>query len=339
MAESNADAASLLDALPDAAATLGRDGRVVLANLALQMLFGTRVQGRTVLELTRSAEAGQAVVTALAGRATRLELTLPVARKTLQVSVSPLPEGALFCARDITESKRMEHARRDFVANASHELRTPVTAICGAAETLLAGAVNQPQDARAFVEMISRHADRLSRLTQELLDLSRIESGDWKVALEPLELAPLGHACLELLRSKAAEKHITLKDELPGQLWALADRRALEQVLVNLLDNAVKYTPARGTVRLYAERVEGPEPHVQLWVVDSGPGIERHHLPRLFERFYRADAGRARDAGGTGLGLAIVKHLVQAQGGEVGVESDHTGSRFWVRLAAAEAPL
>ncbi len=323
------DVANLLEALPDASAMLGPDGKVTRANRAMGQLFGTSVLGRTVLELTRNADAGQAVVAALTGKASRFEIVLPAARRTLLVFLSPLTPGALFVARDITEAKRMELARRDFVANASHELRTPVTAICGAAETLLSGAVDHPQDARGFVEMISRHAERLSRLTQELLDLSRIESGEWQVGTEVLELGSLAHGTVELLRTKAKDKHITLRSEVESGIQVMADRRALEQVLVNLLDNAVKYTPSGGVVRVRADR-EGQR--VAIWVIDTGPGIERHHLPRLFERFYRADRGRARDAGGTGLGLAIVKHLAQAMGGEVGVDSDRTGSRFWVRL-------
>lgn len=325
-------AQSLIEALPDGCALLDLQGRIRHANRPFTALFDARVEGRTLLELTRSVDADAAVQAALGGRQRRLELVLPVARRTLLCWASPLEGGALFGARDVTEAKRMELARRDFVANASHELRTPVTAICGAAETLLAGAVDQAADARMFVEMISRHADRLSRLTQELLDLSRIESGEWQVKVEPLDASALCRSTLELFRSRALSKSQELVDELPSPLMVQGDRRALEQVLVNLLDNAVKYSPQSARIRLSAEVADG---HTTLSVHDSGPGIERHHLERLFERFYRADGGRARDAGGTGLGLAIVKHLAQAQGGEVGVDSGRTGSRFWIRLRSS----
>jgi two-component system phosphate regulon sensor histidine kinase PhoR len=237
----------------------------------------------------------------------------------------------LVLLRDVTDARRAEATRRDFVANASHELRTPIAAIRAAAETLLSGAVEDPAAGRAFVEIVARHAERLSRLTQDLLDLSRIESRQWTFEPAPVELAPLARQVLELFGTAARGKGIALRTEIPAGATVRADARALEQVLVNLVDNAVKYTAA-GSVTLAASRDD------DRWVVsvaDTGPGIERHHLPRLFERFYRVDSGRSRDQGGTGLGLSIVKHLVQGMGGEVGVESGAGGTRFWLRLPAA----
>jgi two-component system phosphate regulon sensor histidine kinase PhoR len=204
-----------------------------------------------------------------------------------------------------------------------------VTAISAAAETLLDGGMQLDEQARSFVQVIARHAERLKRLTDDLLDLSRLETGVWKPTLGPVQLAPLGAAVIELYRASADEKQITLGSDVPENLRARADRRALEQILVNLLDNAIKFTPPRGRVTLLGD---GLGPAVMLSVVDTGPGIEPQHQPRIFERFYRADAGRSRDQGGTGLGLAIVKHLTQSQGGEVGVESNKGGSRFWVKL-------
>jgi two-component system phosphate regulon sensor histidine kinase PhoR len=180
--------------------------------------------------------------------------------------------------------------------------------------------------------MIARQAERLARLTQDLLDLSRIESGQWTMQLDRVELAPLVRSVVDLQAGRAAEKRLSLQAAIDPGLAVLADARALEHVVVNLVDNAVKYTPAGGAVSVGAEPGERG---VVLAVADSGPGIPAHHLPRLFERFYRADHGRGREQGGTGLGLAIVKHLVQAQGGEVGVESGPAGSRFWVRLPGA----
>jgi two-component system phosphate regulon sensor histidine kinase PhoR len=238
----------------------------------------------------------------------------------------------LLTLRDVTEAKRAEAMRRDFVANASHELRTPVSAIRGAAETLLAGALQDPEAAARFVDMIARHAERLARLTEDLLDLSRIESGQWEMRLERVELAPLAQSVLDLHADRAAEKQLKLVRDVPAEAAAVADARALEQVLVNLVDNAVKYTPPGGAVTVRAHAEPG---RALIEVVDTGPGIERHHLARLFERFYRADPGRSRDQGGTGLGLAIVKHLAQAQKGDVGVESGSGGTRFWVSLPLA----
>jgi two-component system, OmpR family, phosphate regulon sensor histidine kinase PhoR len=201
-----------------------------------------------------------------------------------------------------------------------------------AAETLLLGALQDPAAARNFVEMIARQADRLARLTRDLLDLSRIESGQWTMQLAPVDVDLALKSVGDLVAPQAREKGVEVRREPVPGLSVRADPRALEHVLVNLLDNAVKYTPPGGKVTLSAAGEEG---RVLLSVADSGPGIERHHLARLFERFYRADAGRSRHQGGTGVGLAIVKHLVQAQGGEVGVESGSGGSRFWVRLPAA----
>jgi two-component system phosphate regulon sensor histidine kinase PhoR len=321
----------ILAALPDAAAVVGKDGRVRAANAALEAFAPHgRAIGLSPIEITRSAELGEAVRRALEGTGRALELVLPVRRRHLQVQVAPLLRGeVLLLLRDVTDARRAEATRRDFVANASHELRTPVSAIRGAAETLLAGAMADPEAARQFTEMIARQAERLSRLTQDLLDLSRVESGQWVMQLERLELQPIVQAVLGLHATRAAQKGVSLTSAVAPGVAALADGRALEHVLVNLVDNAIKYTPSGGKVTLSAE---AGERDVVLSVLDSGPGIDAHHLPRLFERFYRADPGRGREHGGTGLGLAIVKHLVEAQGGEVGVESGAAGSRFWVRL-------
>lgn len=326
---------TLIEALPTAAGIFGSNGRLVLVNRMLDLLAANgRSTGMTALELTRSTELAEAVQVAIQGVARRFELSLPARQRTFLVQLSPLQPGrALLILRDLTESKLMEAARRDFVANASHELRTPVTAIGGAAETLLTGAVDDPETARRFVEMIARHADRLSRLTQDLLDLSKIESGERGVQVKPLELCGFARDVLEFFRPRAEERSIDLRNEVAAGINVLADRHALEQSVVNLVDNALKYTPPEGRVVLRAEQ-DGST--AIITITDSGPGIERQHLPRIFERFYRADSGRARVAGGNGLGLAIVKHLVQAQGGEVGVDSDRKGSRFWIRLPVAQ---
>jgi two-component system, OmpR family, phosphate regulon sensor histidine kinase PhoR len=324
----------LLSAFPDPSALLGRDGRVRVANSAFEALSPRgRAAGLTPLEIMRSAELAEAVHRAIEGHARHLELETPAARRTWLAQLSPLLRGeVLLILRDVTEAKRAEAVRRDFVANASHELRTPVAAIRGAAETLLGGALDDPQSAHRFVDMVSRQAERLQRLTKDLLDLSRIESGQWTLDLHRVELAPLFDLVLDLHAERAVEKSINLSSEVADGLGARADPRALEQVLVNLVDNAVKFTPKDGTVTL---RAATEMDRIVLSVVDTGPGIDRHHLARLFERFYRVDPGRSREQGGTGLGLAIVKHLAQAQGGDVGVESGSGGSRFWVRLPAA----
>ena len=320
----------LLSALPDAAALVDRDGVVRLANAAFDALApGSRASGLTPLEVIRSAELAEAVRRALEGTPRRLEVVLQ--HHAYLANLAPLLRGeVLLLLRDVTDSKRAEATRRDFVANASHELRTPISAIRAAAETLQGGALADPASATSFVDIIVRHAERLSRLTQDLLDLSRIESRQWKLQPVPVEVGPVARQVLDLLAAPAREKSLELALTLPEGVRVQADPRALEQVLVNLVENAVKYT-STGGVTVSAAR-DGA-----AWIVavqDTGTGIERHHLPRIFERFYRVDAGRSRDQGGTGLGLAIVKHLVQGMGGEVGVESDAGGSRFWVRLQA-----
>ncbi|TMA46183.1 MAG: two-component sensor histidine kinase [Deltaproteobacteria bacterium] len=317
----------MLEAVPGAAALLEVGGRMVARNAGMTRLLG---RAATVLEATRSSELQDVCARGLAGWPQRRELTLPALDLQVEAHVAPLTHArALLVLRDLTAERRADRVRRDFIANASHELRTPVTAIRAAAETLLDGGLELPDQAREFVRMISRHAARLSRLTDDLLDLSRLETGDWKPQTGPVQLAPLSDAVLELFRDAAGEKEIVLSADVPERLRANADRRALEQILVNLLDNAVKFTPKGGHVTLLGD---GLGPAVMLSVVDTGPGIEPEHQPRIFERFYRADAGRSRELGGTGLGLAIVKHLAHAMGGEVGLESSANGSRFWLRL-------
>ncbi len=321
----------LLAAIPDAAALVSREGWVRASNAAFDTLAATgRAAGLTPLEITRSAELSEAVKRALEGTARRLDLT--IGRRAFVAHLAPLLRGeVLVLLRDVTDARRAEAARRDFVANASHELRTPVTAIRAAAETLLSGALDDPSAARGFVEIIARHAERLSNLTQDLLDLSRIETRQWPIEMANVDAAVVARQALDAVAEAAREKGLAVTSEVKSGTGLRADARALEQVLVNLVDNAVKYT-AQGSVVVRATLEQGD------WVLsvdDTGPGIEAHHLTRIFERFYRVDTGRSRDQGGTGLGLAIVKHLVQAMGGEVGVESGAEGSRFWVRLRAA----
>jgi two-component system phosphate regulon sensor histidine kinase PhoR len=321
----------LLAAVPEAAAVVGTDGRVRVSNTAFDRLVpGGRAAGLTILEATRNAELSEATRRALEGTARRLDLALgPLSFLGI---LSPLLRGeVLLVLRDVTEAKRLEATRKDFVANASHELRTPISAIRAAAETLLSGAVDDPAPARSFVEIIARHAERLSRLTSDLLDLSRIESRQWQLESAPVDVALLSRQVVDLLAGAAKEKSLALRTEVPDGTVVKGDARALEQVLVNLVENGVKYT-GEGNVTVAAAREDD---RIVISVSDTGPGIDRHHLPRIFERFYRVDAGRSREQGGTGLGLAIVKHLVQAMGGDVGVESGAGGTRFWVRLAAA----
>jgi two-component system phosphate regulon sensor histidine kinase PhoR len=218
------------------------------------------------------------------------------------------------------------------VANASHELPTPVAAIVGVAETLAAGAADDPAARRSFLDILTRHAQRLSRLTADLLDIARLEAG-YKPRVETLQADAVVDTVLSTLRIKAADKEIALTSTVPADLAIAAERAAVEQILTNLVENAIKYTPAGGTVTVTAERRSN---QVLLCVTDTGAGIPPDHHNRVFERFYRVDDARSRDMGGTGLGLAIVKHLALANRGDVRVESElGKGSKFIVTLPRA----
>jgi two-component system phosphate regulon sensor histidine kinase PhoR len=226
--------------------------------------------------------------------------------------------GVVAVFHDVTEIRRLERMRRDFVANVSHELKTPLTAIRGYAETLASGGV--PQDrVRSFLEVILRHADRLGALIDDLLQLSRIESRKLELHPTEVDVVRVARSLLRDLAPRLAEKGHAAEVVDAGAVAARADERALEQVLMNLLDNAIKYTDPEGRITV---TVRASPARVWVVVSDTGIGIPRADLPRVFERFYRVDKARSRELGGTGLGLSIVKHLVQALGGEVHVESE-----------------
>jgi two-component system phosphate regulon sensor histidine kinase PhoR len=228
---------------------------------------------------------------------------------------------------DVTELRRLERVRQDFVANVSHEFKTPLTAIQGFAETLLAGALDDPNNNRRFLEIIRDHATRLARLTDDLLKLARIEVGKLEVEFSPLGLTELIEGCAEVTLLKANRKQITLDIRTtPGLSPVRGDASLLREVLQNLLDNAIQYTPPGGRIQVSA--AAGAREAV-ITVADTGIGIPLADQERIFERFYRVDAARSREAGGTGLGLSIAKHIVEAHGGRLWVESavGH-GSKF-----------
>jgi two-component system, OmpR family, phosphate regulon sensor histidine kinase PhoR len=269
------------------------------------------------------------------------ELSLPPSRQVL-ARAAPVKStgGTILVMLDITEMRRLEKVRRDFVANVSHELRTPVSVIQANAETLLDGALTHPTRGPEFLSAILRNAQRLARLVSDLLDLSRIESGHFTLEIQPTQVASAVNRAVESIRGLAARKRLTVDASIETNLEVLADSSAFDQILTNLIVNAVKYTPEDGHVEIRAERASaallGGESTIVIDVCDDGAGIEPRHRLRIFERFYRVDPGRSRDMGGTGLGLSIVKHLVGAMRGEVGVtESPTGGSVFRVILPAA----
>jgi two-component system, OmpR family, phosphate regulon sensor histidine kinase PhoR len=238
---------------------------------------------------------------------------------------------------DVTELRRLEQVRTEFVANVSHELRTPLTAIQGYLETLLAGALEERENARRFLEIVFRHTERLGRLLNDLTDLSNIELGRVSLKLAPTRLDEIVDAVLAIMGPKATSGRVTLLSQLPADLPpVLADRDRLVQVVINLVDNAVKYTPEGGRVTVEARA--GRDDQVDVSVTDTGVGIPPLDLPRITERFYRVDKARSRELGGTGLGLAIVKHLVFAHGGQLRIESEPgRGTTVHVLLTSAGA--
>lgn len=303
--------------------------RAALALLSLS----TEHDGPTLAERIPIPTLHELVARALAGHPERREFeTLTDPPRQLLAYASPLrnQQGAVVVMHDVTEIRRLERIRRDFVANVSHELRTPVSIIRLNAETLLDGALEKPEVARKFLEAQMRSADRLAALVSDLLEISRIEAGTYEIQVDFIRVAPIVLRIVESVQQIAAEKQQRITCDVPAELGAWADPQALEHVLLNLVDNAVKYTPPGGQIQV---RVRAEGERVRIEVEDNGPGIEQRHRARIFERFYRVDRGRSREVGGTGLGLAIVKHLAEAMDGAVGVDpASPQGSIFWVLL-------
>jgi two-component system phosphate regulon sensor histidine kinase PhoR len=334
---------AVLDGMAEGIWVTDAEGTVLRHNDALRGMLppsGGAIIGQRPLALIRNEALHEAVMRAChEGATSRLELTLEgLFPRTLAIRVAPLGKdlpGSAAVFHDVTELRRLEKVRKDFVANVSHELRTPITAIRGYAETLQDGALKDPQVAPQMVEIIHRQSERLSELVEDLLELSRLETREVKLERAEVPLAVAATRAADTVRPKAGTKRIAVKLHVPAELVARGDERAVEQVLLNLLDNAVKYTPAGGQVNVLGTLEDG---RCVVRVKDSGLGIEPKHLSRIFERFYRVDKGRSRDTGGTGLGLAIVKHLVGAMEGEVKVESQpNEGSTFTIFLPAAAA--
>jgi two-component system phosphate regulon sensor histidine kinase PhoR len=332
----------ILASMQEGVLLLDRDGHIFVLNPSLRemLLLGPDSVGKTVLGVVRHTELKELLDL---GRRSSEPVTREIDFGTIQprrllVRAAQLPGdqgGLLAVFVDVTEVRRLESLRREFVANVSHELRTPVTAVRSAAETLQNAASDDPAASKMFLSIIERNAERLHDLVEDLLDLSRIESRGLKLSMEPLSVDAVYDQVLSLFSERAAKRGAALENEATDELPRIyADRRALEHVLTNLVDNAVKYCPSGTTIRL---RAIAHDQDVELLVEDDGPGIEQRHLPRLFERFYRVDAGRSRDIGGTGLGLSIVKHLVEAMGGTVHVESaPGVGTKFGVVLKVGQ---
>ncbi|MFZ0285725.1 MAG: ATP-binding protein, partial [Terriglobales bacterium] len=328
---------TLLNSMEDAVVAVGPDDRVQWANQSMDGLVpqGTRL-GSPVEETVRDPDFLRAVRGASQTHSvftTRATSILP--GRSFEVTAAPLPGGgAVAVLRDLTETERVEKTRRDFIANVSHELRTPLTSIQGYAETLLDGS-GENNHSREFLDIIRKNASRMSRLTEDLLTLARVESGEQRFDVQPVVPGELLHEAVESFEKLARSHGVELRVEDSAAGAVSADREAIHQVFSNLIDNALKYAASGGELVLGARPVERG---VEFYVRDFGVGIPSEHLPRLFERFYRVDKARSRESGGTGLGLAIAKHIVLAHEGAIRAESElNHGSAFFFTLPLAAA--
>jgi two-component system phosphate regulon sensor histidine kinase PhoR len=336
-----AEQQALFNSMTEGVLVLDPAGRVQLVNQSLQRMFELprAVRGQTVLEAFRLPQ--------LAGLAQRLghetvvqdfEIQLPGSTgRWIEVNAASVLDrdgvqlGTIMVFHDLTRIKQLENTRQEFVANVSHELRTPLSLIKGYVETLLESPRSDPSVISRFLRTIEKHADRLHYLIEDLLTISRLESGQVMMNVQPVALRSEVARVLDDLSSRAEEKRVALENHVPEGLSAQADAERLEQVFFNLIENAIKYGRERGRVTVGARA--GDDGKVQLWVQDDGPGVPAESRDRVFERFYRVDRARSRESGGTGLGLAIVKHIVQAHRGEVWLQSElGQGSTFYFTL-------
>ena len=328
--------AAILGSMVEGVAVVNSSERLLFANegfAGILELDAPPQPGRSLLEVVRQTELIEAVRDVLKG-APRVEaeiVTGTLRQRFFAATVASVKatenSGAVVVLHDITDLRKLERVRRDFVANVSHEFKTPLTAIQGFAETLLAGAMDDPQHRVRFLQIILEHSRRLARLTDDLLELSKMDADRLALEVDRLSASQLVQSCVETTQRVANEKHLRFSINLPQSLPDVAaDRRRIAEVLQNLLDNAIQYTPAGGEIVVSAS-AGGQE--VTFTVSDTGIGIPQVDQPRIFERFYRVDVARSREVGGTGLGLSIAKHLVEAHGGRIWVESEvGRGSQF-----------
>ena len=347
---------AILRSMVEGVAVIDAQERLVFSNRAFSEILNldsTSGGGRYVIEIIRNIELLGLIRRALEGEeGLQIDLVMgTIQQRCFSVTAAPVkaseasaisggalatkseaiaaerPSGAVIVLHDVTELRRLERVRQDFVANVSHEFRTPLTAIQGFAETLLAGALEDPANNRRFLGIMRDHATRLARLTDDLLKLARIEAGKLEVQFFPVGVVDLVERCAETALLKANQKQIALEIEIPPDLPPVrGDAGLLRDVLQNLLDNAIQYTPCGGKIQVSAVQEEH---EIVIAVADTGIGIPLADQERIFERFYRVDAARSREAGGTGLGLSIAKHIVDVHGGRLWVESEvGIGSKF-----------
>jgi two-component system phosphate regulon sensor histidine kinase PhoR len=335
---SRSELTALLDSMQEAVIAINPQGQVSWCNAVMQRIALSPVQeGRALVHSIRDPEVLSSVALALTQRQASRRRAISVAPgKIFEVNAAPMPGGgAVAVLHDISEKERSETTRRDFVANVSHELRTPLTCITGYVETLLDDRSLSSQT-REFLLIILKNASRMNRLTEDLLALASVESGDYKLRLQKIKASTLVEEAVGSLAGLVIDSELNLEVGEATDEPVMADLDALSQVFGNLVENAMKYGKAGGRVRVGARQQEAM---VEFYVQDFGPGIAYEHLPRIFERFYRVDKARSRESGGTGLGLAIAKHIVHAHGGDIRCESElGFGATFLFRLPRVVAP-
>ena len=326
---------TLLNSIPNPVIAISSDRNIQWTNRAMREMEPRIREGAPLIETFRNPDLLNAFQAALADSSTQsIHGSALIPGKTFNVTAAPMAGGGVVAVlQDVTEIERVEKTRRDFIANVSHELRTPLTSIRGFVETVLDTYPSERSD-RQFLEIIQKNAARMTRLTEDLLVLARVESGEDKLNREPIAVSEILTDAHDSFLGIAQLRGVKLEVEHAGDYRVLADKYAIQQVFANLIENAIKYSDP-GTKVILGAQVNGIG--IEFYVQDFGPGIPSEHHHRLFERFYRVDASRSRESGGTGLGLAIVKHIVMNHGGTVRVESAlNHGSTFFFALPVAD---
>jgi two-component system phosphate regulon sensor histidine kinase PhoR len=339
---------TVLSGMREGLLAIGADGRVILANASLRRDLGlgeADLKGRPLVEVLRDPEAGEAFARTLDGRVeSRVGLTVRFpAERTFELLVAPLdapdgrPLGAMGIFLDVTRLQALERLRREFIADVSHEMRTPLASLKAAVENLEGAAGAEEADRSRFLAVVRRNAERMGALLDDLTDLSLIETGAITLHVELVGVREAVGDVLAALSGRATSRRIDLSVEAPAELKVSADRRRLDQILVNVVDNAIKFNRPGGGVRIRAWA--DPAGGALVAVEDTGPGIQPPELEKVFQRFYRRDPSRSREAGGTGLGLAIVKHLMRLHGGSVHAENRaEGGARIVLRFPRPDQP-
>lgn len=336
----NQKLAAIFNSMIEGIILVDKTSRIISINPAIEKIFGILkrdAQGKVFLEIIRNNEIFELIDNVLSNGkiiTAQVTLILPV-RRIFEVNCLPIfdngvVDGCLAVIHDITEIRRLETVRRDFVANVSHELKTPLTSIKGFVETLLEGALDDKKNNRNFLKIIQDHAERLNNLVNDLLSLSSLESKEMPLELRSVNLGQEVDEVILGFSSQVKKKNVEIKNMLEPDILVKADKERIKQVFTNLIDNAIKFNKENGSVKIYSHKINGK---VRIIVEDSGIGIPEKDIPRIFERFYRVDKARSRELDGTGLGLSIVKHIIELHGGNLEIESvEGLGSKFWFIL-------